>query len=510
MVNHAVSMTEHPAGSDHGHSGHGDHAAMFRAKFWLSLVMTIPVVIYSHMLMDLTGWHPPAFAGSDWVAPILATAAFAYGGPVFLAGGLDEVRRRRPGMMLLISMGLLVAFGASAATTLGLLNVDLWAELATLVTIMLLGHWLEMRALGQAQGALDALAALLPDEAERAVGNNETQMVAVSELTPGDIVLVRPGARVPADGTIVTGAADLDESMVTGESRPVTKRPGDQVIAGTVSTDSSIRVRVTAVGENTALAGIKRLVADAQASRSRAQAIADRAAAALFSIATVSGAATFAFWGTRGDLHAAFVHTVTVLVIACPHALGLAIPLVISISTAISARAGILVKDRLALERMRNIDAVLFDKTGTLTEGRPGVSGIAAASGTSDDEVLAVSGAAEADSEHTLARAIVTAARQRGLPLRVASGFRAITGRGVEAMIDDQPVAVAAPVSSNNCRCPNPSNWRRPPRHGGSAAPPSSMSSGQGPSSALWRSTMRSGPSPAPRSTPYTASGCEW
>src|SRR5438270_11422909 len=348
-------------------------------------------------------------------------------------------------MMLLISMGLLVAFGASAATSLGLLNVDLWAELSTLVTIMLLGHWLEMRSLGQAEGALAALAALLPDEAERLGRSGELETVPVSKLVPGDVVLVRPGGRVPADGQIVEGEAELDESMITGESAPVPKGPGDHVVAGTVSTDSSIRVRVEAVGEDTALAGIQRLIAAAQASRSRAQALADRAAALLFYVATASGAATFIAWWALGDLNAAFVRAVTVLVIACPHALGLAIPLVISISTSVAARAGILVKDRLALERMRNVDAVLFDKTGTLTKGRPALSGLAAG-GISEDELLALAASAEAESEHPLARAIVEAARERGLVVASASNFRAVTGRGVEAVVDGIEVAVGGPA----------------------------------------------------------------
>ena len=422
--------------------GHHDHAAMFRRRFWLSLVLTVPVVLYSHMLMTLTGWTPPAFTGDHWVGPILGTITFLYGGPVFLRAGWGELRSRQPGMMLLISMGLLVAFGASAATTLDLLDSDLWAELTTLVTIMLLGHWLEMRALGQAQGALAALAALLPDDAERVTGEG-TESVPVGELQPGDIVLVRPGGRVPADGEIVDGTAELDESMVTGESRPVAKAVGDRVVAGTVATDSALRIRVEKVGDDTALAGIQRLVAEAEASKSRAQALADRAAALLFYVALLAGAVTFTVWAAIGTVDHAFLRTVTVLVIACPHALGLAIPLVVSLSTAISARAGILVKDRLALERMRTVDAVLFDKTGTLTKGAHVVTGVAPAAGLDEAAVLALAGAVEADSEHPLARAIVTAA---GGSVRHATGFRPIPGRGVEAMVDGVPVAVGGPA----------------------------------------------------------------
>jgi Cu2+-exporting ATPase len=406
--------------------------------------MTVPVVVYSHMLTGLTGWRP-GFAGDQWVSPVLGMLTFLYGGPVFLTAGWAEARARRPGMMLLISMGLLVASGASVATTLGLIDADLWAELATLVTIMLLGHWLEMRALGQAQGALAALAALLPDEAERVTGDGDTETVALADLRPGDVVLVRPGARIPADGVVVEGEAEVDEAMVTGESRPVPKHPGDTVVGGTVATDSALRVRVTAVGDETALAGIQRLVAEAEASKSRAQALADRAAGLLFYVATIAGVATFVVWAAMGRTDEAFLRTVTVLVIACPHALGLAIPLVVSLSTSIAAKAGILVKDRLALERMRTVDVVLFDKTGTLTRGRHAVTGVAPAAGTDEAALLALAGAVEADSEHPLARAIVAAAQAQGATAR-ATGFRSIPGRGVGATVDGARVAVGGPT----------------------------------------------------------------
>ncbi|MGH3849114.1 MAG: heavy metal translocating P-type ATPase, partial [Pseudonocardiaceae bacterium] len=371
-----------------------------------------------------------------------ATATFVYGGPVFLTAGWAEARTRRPGMMLLVSMGLLVAFGASVATTLGMIDADLWPELATLVTIMLLGHWLEMRALGQAQGALAALAALLPDEAER-VGGDGTETVPLGDLRAGDIVLVRPGGRVPADGVVVDGEAEIDESMITGESRPVSRSLGQRVVAGTVATDSAIRVQIDALGEETTLAGIQRLVAAAEASKSRAQALADRAAALLFYVAVLSGAATFLTWTALGRTDDAFLRTVTVLIIACPHALGLAIPLVISLSTSISAKAGILIKERMALERMRTIDAVLFDKTGTLTTGMHAVTGVSAV-GMSENELLALAGAAERDSEHPLARAIVAMAASRGA-LDQAIDFRSIPGRGVQARVNGQLVAVGGP-----------------------------------------------------------------
>ncbi len=414
-----VDHDPHTGQSAHdAHMGHDQHAGhdpeAFRRRFWLSLLLTVPIVLTSEMVMDWFGYSLD-FPGIELVGPVLGTAVFVYGGRPFLAGGVAEIRARAPGMMLLISMAITVAFVASLATSLGWFDLEFWWELAALVTIMLLGHWQEMKAIGQAQGALAALAELLPDDAERIRDDGLAEVVRVADLAVGDVVLVRSGARVPADGTIVDGAAGLDESMITGESQPVAKAVGDRVVAGTVATDSAIRVRVTAVGDDTALAGIQRLVAEAQQSRGRAQVLADRFAALLFYIASGAGLLTFLVWWGLGDLDEAVVRTVTVLVIACPHALGLAIPLVISISTAVAAKAGILVKDRLALERMRQVDAVLFDKTGTLTRGSHVVTDVAAADGVDEDEVVRVAGAVESDSEHPLARAIVKLAADRGL-----------------------------------------------------------------------------------------------
>lgn len=371
---------------DHQVHGHGEHAghstAMFRERFWWSLILSIPVVIFSPMVAHLLGYPLPEFPGSTWIPPVLDTIIFVYGGTPFLKGGWKEVKSRQPGMMLLIAMAITVAFVASWVTTLRLggFDLDFWWELALLVTIMLLGHWLEMRALGGASSALDALAALLPDEAEKVI-DGTTRTVDISELVVGDVVLVRAGARVPADGTILDGAAEFDEGMITGESRPVFRDTGDKVVAGTVATDNTVRVRVEATGGDTALAGIQRMVADAQESSSRAQALADRAAALLFWFALISALITAVVWTTIGSPDDAVVRTVTVLVIACPHALGLAIPLVIAISTERAAKSGVLIKDRMALERMRTIDVVLFDKTGTLTEGAHAVTGVAATVG---------------------------------------------------------------------------------------------------------------------------------
>ncbi|WP_193096113.1 heavy metal translocating P-type ATPase [Brevibacterium sp. FME17] len=440
----------HGGHSDHaGHGGHGDHAAMFKNKFWLSLALSIPVVFFSPMFASLLGYTTPEFPGADWIAPILGTVIYFYGGMPFLTGGWSELKSRQPGMMLLIAMAITVAFVASWITSLGIggFMLDFWWELGLLVVIMLLGHWMEMRALGAASGALDALADLIPDEADK-VTDDGTVTVPISELTTGDIVLVRSGARVPADGSIVDGTAEFDESMITGESKTVTRASGDHVVAGTVATDNSVQVSVEAIGEDTALAGIQRLVAEAQQSSSRAQALADRAAAWLFWFALGAGIITFLVWFLIGQPDDAVIRTVTVLVIACPHALGLAIPLVIAISTERAAKAGVLIKNRIALERMRTVNVVLFDKTGTLTEGAHAVTDIATAADITDGKLLAIAAAAEADSEHPVARAIVTAASEHeeaSAMALVGSEFRSATGRGVRAVVDGAEITVGGP-----------------------------------------------------------------
>jgi Cu2+-exporting ATPase len=432
-------------GGEGGHSTHaGHHVEMFRRRFWWSLLLTMPLVVTSHMVMDWFGYRIE-FPGMGAIGPVLGTVVFVWGGWPFLAGGVQEARERQPGMMLLIAMAITVAYVASLATSLHWFDLDFWWELGALISIMLLGHWQEMRALGQAQDALAALAALLPDEAERITESGSIEMIPSGDLRVGDTVLVRSGARVPADGQIVDGSAELDESMITGESRPVAKTAGDSVVAGTVSTSSSVRIRVTAVGDDTALAGIGRLVAEAQESRSRSQVLADRAAALLFYVAMGAAAITAVAWSLLGDGDQAVVRVVTVLVISCPHALGLAIPLTTSLSSALAARNGILIKDRLALEASRTVDAFLFDKTGTLTKGQHTMIGVAAAADHTDGDVLRLAGAVEADSEHPLARAIVAAAGERG-DVTPATGFRSITGRGVEAIVDGVAYAVGGPA----------------------------------------------------------------
>lgn len=434
---------QHDANHQHGHDRHDGHSvAMFRDRFWLSLLLSIPVLIWSPDLQAWLGYGAPVFPGSDWIPPVLGTAVFLYGGLVFLRGARGELADHRPGMMTLISLAIVVAFVASWAGTLGLLEIEIWWELSSLIVIMLLGHWLEMRSIAQARGALTALAELLPDRAERVSGTT-TESVPLDALGIDDLVLVRPGGRVPIDGIVVDGAADVDESLLTGESRPVAKAPGDGVVAGSVTAGGSLRIRVTAVGDGTALSGIMRMVAAAQASASRAQALADRAAALLFYIALAAAAITFGFWWIAGEHADALTRMATVLVIACPHALGLAIPLVIAISTSLGARHGLLVKDRIALERAREIDTVIFDKTGTLTRGLPVLARV---SGTDEDEVLRLAASVEADSEHPLGRAIVTGARERGLELLPAIGFEALAGRGARATIDGRVVAVGGPA----------------------------------------------------------------
>ncbi|HEX6231795.1 MAG TPA: heavy metal translocating P-type ATPase [Jiangellaceae bacterium] len=458
-----ASQVEHSGHEGHGghveQSAHGEHGAhgnghdkhaghspeMFRDRFWLSLLLSIPVVFTSDSIMEWFGYELD-FVGIEWVGPVLGTVIFFYGGWPFVKGAVAEARMRQPGMMLLIGMAITVAFVASWTASLDLFAVEVWWELSLLIAIMLLGHWMEMRAIGQAQGALAALAELLPDEAERIDDSGQIETVRITDLAVGNIVLVRPGGRVPADGVITQGAADMDESMITGESNPVARGEGDRVIAASVATDGSIRVRVNAVGDDTALAGIQRLVAEAQLSKSRTQVLADRAAALLFYVAVAVAAVTVAVWALLGQPDNALTRSVTVLIIACPHALGLAIPLVTSISTTKSARSGILVKDRLALEQMRNVDAVLFDKTGTLTKGEHAVTGIAAAAGASEDDLLAMAAAVESDSEHPLAKAIVAEARGRGLDTPAATDFRAITGRGVQATVAGSSAAVGGPA----------------------------------------------------------------
>lgn len=435
----------HAGHAAHGHDAHTDHSvASFRDRFWISLLLTLPTIVFGHMLAELTAYQPPHFAGSEWIAPLFGTLVFIYGGRVFLQGAWGELRARQPGMMTLIALAITVAFVFSIAVLLGFPGMPLWEELATLITIMLLGHWLEMRSIEQASGALDALAKLLPATATRVTASG-TEDVPLEALQEGDIVLVRPGAQVPADGTVIEGESSVNESMITGESRPVHKRVDDEVIGGTVNGNGSLRVRVTGTGDATALAGIMRLVSEAQSSRSRAQALADRAAFWLTIIAVLAAILTFLAWSLAGAAPGFTIErVVTVLVIACPHALGLAIPLVVAISTTLGARGGLLVRDRRGLEEARNLDAVVFDKTGTLTLGEHRVIEIVTDE-LDQDEALRVAAAVESDSEHPVARAILTSAMERELAVPGSQDFRALPGHGVEAQVDGRTWRVGGP-----------------------------------------------------------------
>jgi P-type Cu2+ transporter len=420
---------------------------MFRQKFWGTLLLSVPAVIWGPMIQHWFGYEAPGGpVSARWIPAVFGTLVFGYGGWVFVQGAVNEVRDRLPGMMTLISLAITVAFGFSLAVTFGFPGSDLWWELATLVTIMVLGHWVEMRSIAQAQGALKELAKLLPDTAVRIVGDR-IETVAVSDLSPGDVVLVRPGAGVPADGVVRDGSSDVNESMMTGESRPVRKDVGARVIAGTVNGSGSLRVEVTGTGDKTALAGIMRLVGQAQRSRSRAQALADRAAFLLTVVAIVAAGITLVGWSLAGK-DASFVieRVVTVLVIACPHALGLAIPLVVAISTTLGARSGLLIRDRRGLEEARNVTAVFFDKTGTLTRGEFRVVEITTRQGLSPDDALTIAAAVEHDSEHTIALGIVKSAEERGLRVPNAERFQALPGRGVQAVVDGRTILVGGPA----------------------------------------------------------------
>ena len=446
----------HTTASDHGghdgqiHQGHDKHvghsATMFRDRFWLSLILSVPTLVWSPTVQNWLSYSAPDFALSEYVPVLFGSAVFLYGGLVFLRGALGELKVRLPGMMTLISLAITVSFVYSIAVTLGWEGEPLWWELATLVTIMLLGHWIEMHSIGQAQGALKELAKLLPDMAVRITADG-TEDVPVSDLRDGDLVLVRPGAGVPADGVVTEGRSAVNESMLTGESKPVEKDVGLEVVAGTVNGSGSLRVQVTGTGEKTALAGIMRLVEEAQTSRSRAQTLADRAAFFLTVVASGSGLITWIVWLSVADEPAFAVQRfVTVLVIACPHALGLAIPLVIAISTTLGARSGLLVRDRRGLEEAKDLDAVVFDKTGTLTSGEFGVVSVATVERISKTEALRIAAGVEQDSEHTIAQGIVKAARDEGLKIPAVESFEAIPGHGVVARVEGRDLRVGGPA----------------------------------------------------------------
>ncbi|MBI2592378.1 heavy metal translocating P-type ATPase [Candidatus Saccharibacteria bacterium] len=423
------------------HTGHS--VAMFRDRFWLSLLLTIAVLLYSERIQDWLNITVPSFPGSELVPAILSSVIFFYGGTVFIKSAIGEIKARRLGMMTLIAMAISVAFIYSLAVQFGLPGETFFWELATLVTIMLLGHWLEMASIKKAQSALDAIAQLIPDKAEKLV-NGKPQPVLVSQLEVGDLVLIRPGAAIPVDGQIIEGSSSVNEAAISGESKPVSKTVDDEVVAGTINQDGSLTVKVTKIGEDTALAGIMRLVAEAQASKSNVQVLADKAAFALTIVAIAVGLLTFLFWTVAKDSGFALERSVTVLIIACPHALGLAIPLVVSISTTLSARNGLLIRKRLALESARSLDMVLFDKTGTLTRGEHGVTDIWPTKGYSQDDILRLAASLEQNSEHIIGKGIVKYAQANKLPLSKVANFSALPGLGVRGVLEDGKPYVAA------------------------------------------------------------------
>ena len=445
--------TERGPNHEHGDHEHGDHGGMhegheemFRRRFFVSTLLSIPVLLYSETLQEWLGFSVPAFSGSEWINPVFAVIVFAYGGIPFLKMAVPELRDRSPGMMTLISMAITVAFVYSLASIVFPTTSAFFWELVTLIDIMLLGHWIEMRSVRRASSALDELAKLMPDTAERITDSGDTEEVPVDELGEGDLVLVRPGASVPADGVVEEGDSDVNEAMITGESRPISKEPGDEVIGGTVNGDGSLRVRIDATGDATTLAGIMRLVEEAQQSKSRTQMLADRAAGWLFYVALAAAIVTAIAWTIAVQFNAEVIErVVTVLVIACPHALGLAIPLVVAINTSLAARNGMLIRDRIAMEQARDLDTIVFDKTGTLTKGEHGVVGIETTDGVNETEALELAAAVEGDSEHMIAQAIRGAADERGVTAPAASDFEALKGRGVRATVDGKAIHVGGP-----------------------------------------------------------------
>ncbi|MBN2502444.1 MAG: copper-translocating P-type ATPase [Anaerolineales bacterium] len=441
---HSTAHADHKQG---GHAtDHTGHEQMFRTRFWWSLLLSVPVLLYSAALQNWLGFSMPAFPGSEWISFGFSLIVFAYGGVPFLKMAVPELRNRKPGMMMLISLAISVALVYSVIAQLTNLGEGFFWELVTLIDIMLLGHWLEMRSVRQASGALDKLVELMPDEAERIKADGTTETVPVAALQNGDLLLIRPGDSVPADGEVVEGESSLNEAMITGESRPVKKSPGDEVIGGTINGDGSLRVRVSATGDDTALAGIMRLVEQAQQSKSETQVLADKAAGWLFYIALSIAALTAVGWGIAVGFDAQIIkRVVTVLVIACPHALGLAVPLVVAITTALGASNGILVRDRLALEAAREIDVIVFDKTGTLTKGEFGVVNMQTADDWPEDKALALAAAIEGDSEHLIAKAIRQAAQERELSIPEVEDFSAIKGRGVKTQHGGENVYVGGP-----------------------------------------------------------------
>jgi Cu2+-exporting ATPase len=429
----------------HEHDKHEGHMTSdFLKKFWVTLVLTVPIFFYSEMARDLFGIHGPEFPGWQYILLLLGSVVFFYCGWVFIYGAYREVRDRLPGMMTLIAIAIIAAYAYSAVSILLGTGHDLMFELSSLIAIMLLGHWIEMRAVMGAQGALKELAKLLPDTAE-VIRGETTAVISLSELRSGDVVLIRPGAKVPADGVIIEGRSEINESIITGESKPISKTIDSEVIAGSINGDGGLKVKITKIGADTFLAGVMRLVADAQTSKSRLQVLSDHAAFYLTIVALSAGLITFLAWLIAGaGFGVATERLVAVLVIACPHALGLAVPLVAAISTSMAARNGLLVRNRLSLEAARNVGVVLFDKTGTLTKGEFGVDTIIPTAEFTDSDVLQLAASVNSQSEHPLAKAMVDEALAKGIKLASIASFERLPGKGVKALIDGQEILVGS------------------------------------------------------------------
>jgi len=459
----------HDKHADHGdHERHGDHVdhsgheQMFRKRFWLSLFLTIPVLLFSQSIQKWLGFSMPEFIGSRWIVPVFSTIIFLYGGIPFIQMSIPELRNKKPGMMALISLAISVSFIYSVTTTFFPLGESFYWELVTLIVVMLFGHWMEMRSVRKASSALDELAKLMPDTAELVLENGKTKSVRTADLKTGDMILIRPGENIAADGEVVEGESDVNEALITGESTPVKKVPGSSVIAGSINEVGSLRVSVTATGDKTALAGIMRLVEQAQKSKSNTQLLADKAAAWLFYAALAVAGLSAVLWTIAVGLNVEVLkRVVTVLVTACPHALGLAIPLVVAISTAMGAENGILVRDRLSLEEARKLDVIVFDKTGTLTEGKFGVVSIETIDGNNENDMLATAAAVEGDSEHLIAKSFLRAAGERNLKVPTATEFEAIKGKGIQAKVSEKKYFVGGPRLLESLKIKLPANLEK-------------------------------------------------
>ncbi|OZU89218.1 heavy metal translocating P-type ATPase [Virgibacillus indicus] len=443
---------DHSSHEGHGHHDHGDMVGDFKKRFFISLIITIPILALSPMIQDFMGvdWR---FTGDMYVLFVLSTFVFFYGGWPFITGGISELKDKNPGMMMLIALAITIAYGYSTMVVFGWGGHQLFWELATLVDIMLLGHWIEMRSVMGASNALEQLVKLMPNEAHRLDENGQVKDVPLSELKNNDRVLVKPGEKIPVDGTIVDGKSTIDESMLTGESVPVEKFKGDEVIGGSVNNEGSLTIQVEKTGEESYLSQVITMVKEAQESKSRTQDLTNRAAKWLFYLALVAGFATLFIWLLLGhSLDVAIERMVTVMVITCPHALGLAAPLVVAVSTAISAKKGLLIRNRANFEGARNLNAVVFDKTGTLTKGEFGVTDIVPSEGYNEEDILKYASTVEQNSEHPIATGIVKAVKERDIQLGKLTDFESITGKGIQGKVDGKKVNVVSPgyVNSNN------------------------------------------------------------